>query len=381
MNKIAFMTLGCKVNQADTASMQELFRQAGYIVCDFTEEADVYVVNTCVVTNTGQQKSRQMIRRAVRKENDALIVVTGCYPQTAAEEVKAIDGVDLIIGTQDRAKIVTLVEAALDRKQAMKRASEVSDSEADRIKAEADSNEPAIVQKQFAQLRTSAVDDEVRPWEQGVQFEEMSGGNEADKTRAYLKIQEGCNQYCSYCIIPYARGPIRSRSLQSIKEEVQRLTKAGYREIVLIGIHLGCYGKEMKDGTTLYDAVQAAKARKTDILLVDTAGRLHNKKNLMAELGKIDRIITREYPGCFRENWVVLDGTTGQNAIFQAREFASVTDLTGIVLTKMDGTAKGGIAIAVQAELGIPVKFIGVGEAIEDLQKFNPDQFVDAIFY
>ena len=131
----------------------------------------------------------------------------------------------------------------------------------------------------------------------------------------------------------------------------------------------------------VYDAVQAAKARKTDILLVDTAGRLHNKKNLMAELSKIDRIITREYPGCFRENWVVLDGTTGQNAIFQAREFASVTDLTGIVLTKMDGTAKGGIAIAVQAELGIPVKFIGVGEKIEDLQKFNPDQFIDAIFY
>ena len=131
----------------------------------------------------------------------------------------------------------------------------------------------------------------------------------------------------------------------------------------------------------VYDAVQAAKARRTDILLVDTAGRLHNKKNLMAELSKIDRIITREYPGCFRENWVVLDGTTGQNAIFQAREFASVTNLTGIVLTKMDGTSKGGIAIAVQAELGIPVKFIGVGEAIEDHQKFNPEQFVDAIFY
>ena len=221
MNKIAFMTLGCKVNQADTASMQELFRQAGYIVCDFTEEADVYVVNTCVVTNTGQQKSRQMIRRAIRKENDSLIVVTGCYPQTAAEEVKAIDGVDLIIGTQDRAKIVTLVEAALEKKQ-------------------------------------NQIDDEVRPWEQGVQFEEMSGGNEADKTRAYLKIQEGCNQYCSYCIIPYARGPIRSRSLQSIKEEVQRLTEAGYKEIVLIGIHLGCYGKEMKDETTLFDAVKAA---------------------------------------------------------------------------------------------------------------------------
>ena len=221
MKRIAFMTLGCKVNQADTVSMQELFRQASYEVCDFTEEADVYVVNTCVVTNTGQQKSRQMIRRAIRKENNALIVVTGCYPQTAAEEVKAIDGVDLIIGTQDRAKIVELVEAALERKQ-------------------------------------NLIDDEVRPWGKDTIFEEMSGGNEADKTRAYLKIQEGCNQYCSYCIIPYARGPLRSRSLQSIKEEVQRLTTAGYKEIVLIGIHLGCYGKEMKDGTTLYDAVKTA---------------------------------------------------------------------------------------------------------------------------
>ncbi|MBQ9573586.1 MAG: tRNA (N(6)-L-threonylcarbamoyladenosine(37)-C(2))-methylthiotransferase MtaB [Acidaminococcaceae bacterium] len=246
MKSIAFMTLGCKVNQADTASMQELFRQAGYEVCEFTDSAEIYVVNTCVVTNTGQQKSRQMIRRAIRKENDALIVVTGCYPQTAAEEVKAIDGVDLIIGTQDRAKIVELVEAALGRKQAIKKESDVA------------AEEKAKGRIQSVQLRTSAVDDEVRPWGKDTTFEEMSGGNEADKTRAYLKIQEGCNQYCSYCIIPYARGPLRSRGLQNIKEEVQRLTEAGYKEIVLIGIHLGCYGKEMKDGTTLYDAVKAA---------------------------------------------------------------------------------------------------------------------------
>ena len=246
MKSIAFMTLGCKVNQADTASMQELFRQAGYEVCEFTDSAEIYVVNTCVVTNTGQQKSRQMIRRAIRKENDALIVVTGCYPQTAAEEVKAIDGVDLIIGTQDRAKIVELVEAALGRKQAIKKESDVA------------AEEKAKGRIQSVQLRTSAVDDEVRPWGKDTTFEEMSGGNEADKTRAYLKIQEGCNQYCSYCISPYARGPLRSRGLQNIKEEVQRLTEAGYKEIVLIGIHLGCYGKEMKDGTTLYDAVKAA---------------------------------------------------------------------------------------------------------------------------
>jgi len=133
--------------------------------------------------------------------------------------------------------------------------------------------------------------------------------------------------------------------------------------------------------SVVYDAVQAAKARKIDILLCDTAGRLHNKKNLMNELSKIDRIITREFPECYRENWVVLDAATGQNAVSQAREFASVTNLTGIVLTKMDGTVKGGIAIAVQAEVGVPVKFIGVGEKIEDLQRFNPDEYVDALFY
>ncbi|MBR4762650.1 MAG: signal recognition particle-docking protein FtsY [Lachnospiraceae bacterium] len=141
-------------------------------------------------------------------------------------------------------------------------------------------------------------------------------------------------------------------------------------------------GNEGSDpASVVFDAVNAAKARKTDLLFCDTAGRLHNKKNLMNELAKIDRVISREYPECIRENWVVLDGTTGQNAISQAREFASVTNLTGIILTKMDGTAKGGIAIAVQNELGIPVKFIGVGEKLEDLQKFNPDEFVDALFY
>ena len=141
-------------------------------------------------------------------------------------------------------------------------------------------------------------------------------------------------------------------------------------------------GAEGSDpASVVYDAVQAAKARKIDILLCDTAGRLHNKKNLMNELAKIDRIITREFPECYRENWVVLDAATGQNAVSQARQFASVTNLTGIILTKMDGTAKGGIAIAVQSEVGVPVKFIGVGEKIEDLQRFNPDEYVDALFY
>ncbi len=130
----------------------------------------------------------------------------------------------------------------------------------------------------------------------------------------------------------------------------------------------------------IYDAIMAAKARNTDILICDTAGRLHNKKNLMEELKKIDRVITREYPDAYRETLVVLDGTTGQNALSQAKEFNEVADITGIILTKLDGTAKGGIAIAIQSELGIPVKYIGIGEHIDDLQKFNAEDFVNALF-
>lgn len=140
-------------------------------------------------------------------------------------------------------------------------------------------------------------------------------------------------------------------------------------------------GQEGSDpAAVVYDAVAAAKSRKADVLLVDTAGRLHNKKNLMEELRKINRVLEREYPDAFRETLVVLDATTGQNALEQAKQFKDVTDITGIVLTKMDGTAKGGIAVAIQSELAIPVKYIGVGETIDDLQKFNSDEFVNALF-
>ena len=140
-------------------------------------------------------------------------------------------------------------------------------------------------------------------------------------------------------------------------------------------------GREGADpSSVLFDAVSAAKARHADVLLCDTAGRLHNKKNLMEELRKMDRIISREFPDAHRENLIVLDATTGQNALQQAREFGDVADLSGIILTKMDGTAKGGIAVAIQSELQVPVKYIGVGETIEDLQKFDADAFVDALF-
>lgn len=140
-------------------------------------------------------------------------------------------------------------------------------------------------------------------------------------------------------------------------------------------------GQEGSDpASVIYDAVAAAKARNADVLLCDTAGRLHNKKNLMEELKKINRILEKEYPDAFRETLVVLDATTGQNALVQAKQFSEVADITGIVLTKMDGTAKGGIAVAIQSELGIPVKYIGVGETIDDLQKFDSEQFVNALF-
>lgn len=140
-------------------------------------------------------------------------------------------------------------------------------------------------------------------------------------------------------------------------------------------------GNEGADpASVVFDAVNAAKARGVDVLLIDTAGRLHNKKNLMEELRKMNRIIDREYPDAHRENLIVLDATTGQNALVQAREFGQVAELTGIVLTKMDGTAKGGIAVAIQSELHVPVKYIGVGETIEDLQKFHSDEFVNALF-
>ena len=140
-------------------------------------------------------------------------------------------------------------------------------------------------------------------------------------------------------------------------------------------------GQEGSDpAAVVYDAIQASKARHADVLLCDTAGRLHNKKNLMAELGKINRVIDREYPEAYRETLVVLDGTTGQNALAQARQFSEIADITGIILTKLDGTAKGGIAVAIHSELGIPVKYIGVGESIDDLQKSDADEFVNALF-
>ena len=212
MKKVAFYTLGCKVNQYETEAMGELFEKAGYQVVDNETGADVYVINTCTVTSLGDRKSRQLIRRAKKENPNAIIAVVGCYSQTAPEEVSNIEGVNIILGTNDRNMIVEYVEKFRDV------------------------NERIYAVKDIMQIR---------------EFEEMTIGEIKGKTRAFLKIQEGCNQYCTYCIIPYARGPIRSRKPEDIVKEVHRLAENGFKEVVLTGIHVASYGKDLDEGSLL----------------------------------------------------------------------------------------------------------------------------------
>ncbi|HWR08273.1 tRNA (N(6)-L-threonylcarbamoyladenosine(37)-C(2))-methylthiotransferase MtaB [Sporomusa sp.] len=222
MAQVAFTTLGCKVNQFETEVMEGLFKSKGYKVVGFDEQADVYVINTCSVTNLGEKKSRQLIRRAGRQNSAAIIAVAGCYSQVSPEQVARIPGVDVIVGTQDRARIVELVEAAA------------------------------------ANNRTTQVN-AVTDIMQAKEFEDIPLFSKPGRTRAFLKIQEGCTNFCTYCIIPYARGPLRSRPLASIAAETEKLVAAGFTEIVLTGIHLGAFGRDLSGSEreiTLVDAVK-----------------------------------------------------------------------------------------------------------------------------
>ena len=232
---VAFLTLGCKVNQIETQSMSELFRRAGYEIKEFGEDADIYVINTCSVTAVGEKKSRQQIRRAHRMNPEAVIAVTGCYAQLAPEDIAAIEGVGLVVGTKDRQNIVTMAEeAAASYARERKATSKVGNI------------------RETHEFEELIVDDDVK-------------GDIAphQRTRAFIKIQEGCENFCTYCIIPYTRGPLRSRHLDSIRSEAKRLAEEGYREIVLTGIHLGAYGRDFKDGTTLADAVETILQEKS----------------------------------------------------------------------------------------------------------------------
>lgn len=224
------------------------------------------------------------------------------------------------------------------------------------------------------QLLIDSIKEQMRVDETAYEFEEKQsivmviGVNGVGKTTSVGKLAGKLKEEGRRVLIA-AADTFRAAAGDQLAEWAKRA------EVPMIG------GKEGSDpASVVFDAVNAARARNVDVLLIDTAGRLHNKKNLMEELRKMNRIIDREFPDAHRENLIVLDGTTGQNALVQAREFGDVAQLTGIVLTKMDGTAKGGIAVAIQSELQIPVKYIGVGESIEDLQKFDSDEFVNALF-
>lgn len=205
--RCAFYTLGCKVNQYDTESLMELFRERGYEIVDFHSEADVYCINTCTVTHVADKKSRQAIRRAKRQNPNAIVVATGCYSQVSPEKVSAVSGVDVLVGTQGRKDIVDLVESAM-----------------------AGRSESPLVAVEDIMCQT--------------EFEEMPISCLYKRIRGFVKIQEGCDEFCTYCKVPYARGPSRSRSPEHILAEVRRLAGSGVSEIVLTGIHIGAYGKD-----------------------------------------------------------------------------------------------------------------------------------------
>ncbi|OCA92506.1 tRNA (N(6)-L-threonylcarbamoyladenosine(37)-C(2))-methylthiotransferase MtaB [Pseudobacillus wudalianchiensis] len=208
MPTVAFQTLGCKVNHYETEAIWQLFKGQGYDRVEFEAIADVYVINTCTVTNTGDKKSRQVIRRAVRKNPDAVICVTGCYAQTSPAEIMAIPGVDVVVGTQDRVKMLEYIEQYKKERQPI--------------------NGVGNIMKNRV-------------------YEELDVPAFTDRTRASLKIQEGCNNFCTFCIIPWARGLMRSRDPEEVIRQAQQLVDAGYKEIVLTGIHTGGYGSDMKD--------------------------------------------------------------------------------------------------------------------------------------
>ena len=211
MKKAALHNLGCKVNAYETEAMQQQLEHAGYEIVPFTEKADVYVINTCSVTNMADRKSRQMLHRAKKKNPEAVIVAAGCYVQTKEEEAEADDSIDILIGNNQKGQLVSLLELYFE------------DQKQSHIAAVADINHEEQV------------------------FEELVMSKPSEHTRAFIKVQDGCNQFCSYCIIPYARGRVRSRALDQVIQEVRKLSSNGYREVVLTGIHLSSYGVDCGD--------------------------------------------------------------------------------------------------------------------------------------
>ena len=214
--RVAFYALGCKVNQYEIDCYAKKFSEIGWEIGDFSEKCDAYVINTCAVTNIGERKSRQIIRRAKKKNPDAVVAVTGCYAQTKADEVRNMTEADVVLGTSSRGRIAEIVTA--------------------KIKGE------------DIDLITDIMKERM--------YEELECEGKMERTRAYIKIQDGCNNFCSYCIIPYARGPVRSRKIENVVNEAKRLSSLGFREVVLTGISVASYGRDLKDGSTLKNVIE-----------------------------------------------------------------------------------------------------------------------------
>lgn len=260
MKKAALHNLGCKVNSYETEAMQQLLENAGYEIVPFAEGADVYIINTCSVTNIADRKSRQMLHRAKKMNPEAVVVAAGCYVQAAGEELKKDEAVDLVVGNNKKTELVSILE----------------DYFAQQKKPE--------VEVTFGQ--TAAPDEAVETVidiNDTMEYENLSIDKISDHTRAFIKVQDGCNQFCSYCIIPYTRGRVRSRKPDEVVEEVKRLTTSGYQEIVLTGIHLSSYGKDFPEEERL--------------TLLDLIKSIHEVEGLKRiRLGSLEpRIVTEEF--------------------------------------------------------------------------------------
>ena len=305
MARVALTTLGCKVNQFETEVMEGLFKQKGYEIVTFEDQAEFYIINTCSVTSLGEKKSRQLIRRAQRLNEQAIIAVTGCYSQLAPEEIKKIEGVRVVIGTKERGRIVELVEQAAA-------AEGILDQVTDIMKAR--------------------------------EFEDIPLYEMPQRTRAFLKIQEGCTNFCSYCIIPYVRGPLRSRKLASIRSEAEKLVAAGFKEIVLTGIHLGAYGRDLTEEVTLADAAK-------EVLSVSGLKRLR--------LGSLESIeLSQELFALMRENehfshHLHLPLQAGNDSILQAMNRHYTTEEFASLILSVE-EAIPGVAVSTDIIVGFP---------------------------
>ncbi len=270
MPTVAFHTLGCKVNQGETAAMAHLFQEAGYEVVDFSAAADVYVINSCAVTVQAEKKSRQIAHRAREQNRQAMIVMVGCYPQVAQGREQLPEGVDLLVGSADKPRIVELVERARE------------------------TSSPLIA---------------VSRWTDEASFQIISTRQQVGRTRATLKVQDGCQQFCSYCIIPYARGPERSRPIPEVVEEARALVEDGFKEVVITGIHVGSYGHDLPGQPDLVQLIE-------QVLQVPGLERLRLSSIEPNEIGEPLMQLMRQYPNFCRHLHIPLQA--GQDRILKA---------------------------------------------------------------